>query len=63
MNDDDYSLNIVNFQARISRFCMEVDLDNTYNIMMTMIMIFMIMMIKAVTQSIFKLGSPDFAWQ
>ena len=25
---DDYSCNSVNFQARTSRFCMEVDLDN-----------------------------------
>ena len=58
----------VNFQARTSRFCMEVYLDNTYimmlmkMMMMTRIMIIMMMkMIIAVTQSIFKLGPPDFA--
>ena len=28
--DDDYCCNSVNFQARTSRFCMEVDLDNIY---------------------------------
>ena len=39
-DDDDYSCNSVNFQARTSRFCMEVDLHNTYN----MILIKMIMM-------------------
>ena len=51
-----------------SRFCIEVDLDNTYNIMMIMMTVMMIimiilmmMMIIAVTQSIFKLGFPDFA--
>ena len=47
---------------------MEVDLDNTYNMMMMnmkimMMMIMMMMMIIAVTQSIFKLGPPDFAWK
>ena len=45
--------------ARISRFCMEVYLDNTYN-MMTIMM--MMMMIIDVAQSIFKLGPSDFAW-
>ena len=50
---------------------MKVDLDNTYNmlimmmIIMMMIMvimiIMMIMMFIAVSQSIFELGSPDFA--
>ena len=47
---------------------MEVNLDNTYNmlmmtIMMMMMMIMMGMMITAVTQSIFKIGPPDFAWK
>ena len=27
-DEDDYSSNSVNFQARTSRFCMKVDLDN-----------------------------------
>ena len=27
-HDDDYSCNSVNFHARTSRFCMEIDLDN-----------------------------------
>ena len=53
-----------------SRFCMEVNLDNTYNmLMMIMIMtiimmiIMIMMMIIAVTQSILKLGPPDFVWK
>ena len=29
-NDDDYSLNSVNFQARTSRLCMAIDLDSIY---------------------------------
>ena len=70
-DDDDYSFNSVNFQARSSRFCMETDLYNIYQIMkmmmpiMIMIMMIMMMMkmIMAVTQSIFKLGPPDFAWK
>ena len=33
-NDDDYSCNSVNFQAMTSRFCIELDLDNTYEMMM-----------------------------
>ena len=49
---------------------MEVDLHNTYNmilmkmIILTMMMMLMIMMMKmiiALTQSIFKLGPPDLA--
>ena len=59
-DDDDYSCNSVNFQARTSRFCVEVDLHSTYNmILMKMIMTMMMMivmrkMIIALTQSIFK---------
>ena len=56
-NEDEYSFNSANFQAKTSRFCMEVDPYNMAIMMMVMIM----MMIIAVTQSIFKLGSPDFA--
>ena len=51
---------------------MEVDLHNTYNmilmkmIILTMMMMIMIMkmmkMIIALTQSILKLGPPEFAW-
>ena len=71
-NGDDYSCNSVNFQARTSRFCMEIDLDNIYLIMMMMmmtimmmmmIMMLMMMMIIAVTQSYFKLGPPEYAWK
>ena len=40
---------------------MEVDLDNTYEMMMMKLMI--MMMIIAVTQSVFKLGPPDFTSQ
>ena len=52
---------------------MEVDIHNTYNMilikMMIMTLMMMIMMMKmmkiiiAVTQSIYKLGPPDFAWK
>ena len=47
---------------------MEVELDNIQQIMIMMmtIMMMMIMMmtlIIVVTQSIFKLGPPDFAWK
>ena len=51
------------FQARSSRFCMEVDLDNTYNKMMMILMMIIIMMMIAVTQLIFRLRPPDFAWK
>ena len=53
--------NSATFGAMTSIFCMEVNLDNTYNILMMMITI--MMMIIAVTQSISKLGPPDFAWK
>ena len=72
-DDDDYSCNSVNFQARTSRFGMEVDQDNIYQIMLMMMtimmmmrmimMLMMMMMTIAVTQSIFKLGPLDFAWK
>ena len=44
---------------------MEVDLDNTYNMMVMKMMTLMIMMmmIIALTKLIFKLGPPDFAWK
>ena len=51
--DDDYSCNSINFQARISRFSVEVDLNNTYDMMM-------MMMVIDVTQSFFQRGPPDF---
>ena len=54
-DDDDYSCKSVNFQAMTSKCCMEVYLDNNYNMM--------IMMIIAVTQEIFKPGTPNFAWK
>ena len=58
------------------KFCMVVDLDNTYRgrmmmimKMMMMMMMIMMMMINmrmkskvAITRPIFKPGSPDFAW-
>ena len=53
--------NSVNLNARTSRFCMEVDLDDIYQIMFMMMMIMMMMMIimmikkiRVVTQSILK---------
>jgi len=55
-NDDDKSghkflARSVIFKARTSRFCIEVDIDNSYNMMMMkMAMILMMMMIIAVTR-------------
>ena len=69
-DEDDYNCNSVNFQARTSRFCIEVYLQNTYNMKLIKMMIMklmMIMMMKmmrmiiALTQAIFKLGPPDFS--
>ena len=49
-DDDDNSSNSVNFQARTSIFCMEVDLHNTCNmILMKMMIIMMMKMIIALT--------------
>ena len=50
---------------------MGVDLHNTYNMILIKVMMMMMMMIMikimkiiiTVTQSIFKLGPPDFAWE
>ena len=56
---DDYC-----YKVRTSIFWMEVYLDNTYEMMMMkMTIIMMMMMSLAVTQSIFKLGIPDFEWR
>ena len=48
------------------KFCIVVDLDNTYRgrmMMMMKMMMMMMMMIKiTITRPIFKPGSPDFAW-
>ena len=57
------------------KFCMVVDLDNTWvcrmTMMMKMMMMMMIMMMMmnimmkikiAITRTIMKLGGPDFAW-
>ena len=45
---------------------MEVDLDNTYDMMMMkmniIVMIMIMIMIIAILKSIFKLGSPEFAF-
>ena len=59
-NDDDYC-----YKVRTSIFWMEVYLDNTYEMMMMKMTIIMMMMMMslAITQSIFKLGIPDFEWR
>ena len=46
-----------------SRFYMEVNLDNTYNKLMMMKIMIIMMMIIAVTHSTFKLGPTDFSWK
>ena len=45
-DEDHYSCNSVNFQARTSKFCLEVYQDNNYNMVM-------MIRIKAVSQSYF----------
>ena len=40
-DEDDCSCKSVNFQASTSRFCKELDLDNTYNMMIMILMIIM----------------------
>ena len=58
------------FEATLSRFCMVIDLNDTYGMKMMMmmlmiIMMMMLMMIKpkiAITRPILKLQHPDFAW-
>ena len=68
--------NSANFEATTSRFCMVIDLNETYMMMMTMmmmmIMTMMMMMMRRrrmmmkikliITRPIFKIQPPDFAW-
>ena len=68
-NDEDQNCHSSdNFQARRSRFCMVIDLHNTSRMILRMMIIMMMMMNmmmkikKAITRTIFELGSPDFAW-
>ena len=68
-DEDQKGHNSDNFQARKSRFCMVKDLNNIYLLILTIMMIIMMMMMNmmvkikmAITRTIFKLGSPDFAW-
>ena len=42
---------------------MEVNLDNTYDMMMMKMTIMMMIIMFAVAQSIFNLGPSDFAWK
>ena len=73
--EDQNGHNSDNFQARKSRFCMVIDLNNTQRILLMKMLIMMIMMIImmmmmnmmmkikiAITWPIFKLGGPDFVW-
>ena len=56
--DDDeveYRCNLVNFQVRTSRFCMEVDLDNMCHMMLMKIMIMKIMIIIVMRKMIIAL--------
>ena len=60
--------NSTNFEATTSRFCMVIDLNETYMMtmmmMMMMMMTMMMMMIKLIiTWPILKLQPPDFAWK
>ena len=50
--------NSANFEATTSRFCMVIDINETYRMMMTMMMMKMKLII---TRPILKLQPPDFA--
>ena len=54
--------NSANFEATTSRFCMVIDLNETYMMMMTMMMMMMIKMKLIINRPILKLQPPDFAW-
>ena len=63
--------NSAKFEATPSRYCMVIDLNNTYGMMMMIfmmliiIMMMMLMIMKtkiAITRPILKLQHPDFAW-
>jgi len=62
--------NSANFEATTSRFCMVIDLNETYMMMMTMMMMMMTMMMMMmmmkmkliINRPILKLQPPDFAW-
>ena len=58
--------NSANFEATTSRFCMVIDLNETYMMMMTMMMMTMMMMMMKmkliINRPILKLQPPDFAW-
>ena len=54
-NDADYSNNSVKIQARTSRFCMELYLDNTYNMMMLKLRVMMMIIMMMVTNIFYSL--------
>ena len=68
-NDDEYDEdethhNSANFEATTSRFCMVIDLNETYRMMTTTMMMIMMMMKRKliITRPILKLQPQDFAW-
>ena len=60
-DEDEINHNSANFEATTSRFCMVIDLNETYRMMITTMMMMMIMEMKIIiTQPILKLQTPDF---
>ena len=61
-----YGHNLANFEATTSRFCMVIDLNERYMLMMTMMMMTMMMMMMKmkliITRPILKLQPSNFAW-
>ena len=69
--------NLANFQDKCSKFCMAIHPVSTYRLMIMILMILTMMMMimkmmmlnmmieikMAITQPIFKLSAPNFAWK
>ena len=63
-NDADYSNNLVKTQSRTSRFCVELYLDNTYNMMMLKMRVMMMIIMMMVTNIFYSLLYLiiDYSW-
>ena len=63
-DEDETNHNSANFEATTSRFCMVIDLNETYMMMMMMttMMMMMMKMKLIITRPILKLQPSDFAW-
>ena len=54
-NEDEANHNLANFAATTFRFCMVIDINEIYRMMMMMMKLI-------ITRPILKLQHPDFAW-